>query len=385
MKILILGNGFDLAHRLQTTYKDFLRFGRRFREFEWAVNTDAAKHDSESALAVIDSQNDEIYADILSSFFENPNSKEEEALVEGIIYNCWFEYFDKIQGIDHWVDFEAEIQKVLNTLAACPIVSPIENNRVELTFDARDIYNSLGLSLKSCVYIRNQLFVSLDELEEELLSALNKFTTAFELYLVLYVKKFSAERLPLIESFLPDAILSFNYTDTYNRLYDTGSCLEYAYIHGKATGTSEGEGNNHIVLGVEDCDNNSEDKNTTRFIGFKKFYQRVIKRTGLDENGTSGIQHKKWIEQITREGNAIIEQGGTPTKSEAVFWGHSFAVSDREILSEIITNPYIDTTIYYHDEHSFQSIVANLVNVIGRDTLLEFMYCATPKLKFMKI
>ena len=57
MKILILGNGFDLAHRLQTTYKDFLRFGRRFREFEWAVNTDAAKHDSESALAVIDSQN----------------------------------------------------------------------------------------------------------------------------------------------------------------------------------------------------------------------------------------------------------------------------------------------------------------------------------------
>ena len=34
MNILVIGNGFDLAHRLPTTYKDFLEFARVFRKYD---------------------------------------------------------------------------------------------------------------------------------------------------------------------------------------------------------------------------------------------------------------------------------------------------------------------------------------------------------------
>ena len=34
MNILVIGNGFDLAHRLPTTYKDFLEFASVFREYD---------------------------------------------------------------------------------------------------------------------------------------------------------------------------------------------------------------------------------------------------------------------------------------------------------------------------------------------------------------
>lgn len=33
MNILIIGNGFDLAHGLPTTYKDFLKFTDKFEEY----------------------------------------------------------------------------------------------------------------------------------------------------------------------------------------------------------------------------------------------------------------------------------------------------------------------------------------------------------------
>ena len=34
MNILVIGNGFDLAHGLPTTYKDFLAFTDEFIKFE---------------------------------------------------------------------------------------------------------------------------------------------------------------------------------------------------------------------------------------------------------------------------------------------------------------------------------------------------------------
>ena len=34
MNILVIGNGFDLAHRLHTTYKDFLEFASVFRKYD---------------------------------------------------------------------------------------------------------------------------------------------------------------------------------------------------------------------------------------------------------------------------------------------------------------------------------------------------------------
>lgn len=38
MNILVIGNGFDLAHGLQTTYKDFLNFCNKGTELDEIIN-----------------------------------------------------------------------------------------------------------------------------------------------------------------------------------------------------------------------------------------------------------------------------------------------------------------------------------------------------------
>ena len=37
MNILLIGNGFDLAHELQTFYEDFLRFTEEFEIYRTAI------------------------------------------------------------------------------------------------------------------------------------------------------------------------------------------------------------------------------------------------------------------------------------------------------------------------------------------------------------
>lgn len=48
-----------------------------------------------------------------------------------------------------------------------------------------------------------------------------------------------------------DHVLSFNYTDTYNRIYGNNKNIEYNYIHGKAEHYNTLESNN-MVLGIDE-------------------------------------------------------------------------------------------------------------------------------------
>ena len=43
MNILIIGNGFDLAHNLPTTYKDFLKFIDAFNRFKDICKEESVK------------------------------------------------------------------------------------------------------------------------------------------------------------------------------------------------------------------------------------------------------------------------------------------------------------------------------------------------------
>mgnify|MGYP001109459362 CR=1 FL=1 len=44
MNILVIGNGFDLAHGLPTTYKDFLRFTAEFDKYRQAKKKEVNWH-----------------------------------------------------------------------------------------------------------------------------------------------------------------------------------------------------------------------------------------------------------------------------------------------------------------------------------------------------
>lgn len=116
-----------------------------------------------------------------------------------------------------------------------------------------------------------------------MMADLDKLIRALEIYLSDYINNLPVEkRLPDIEGLKIDKVLSFNYTNTYARLYGKDNPdIEYDYIHGKADIDHDINSCN-IVLGIDEYLPEGEKDENTEFIQFKKFYQRIYKK--LDVN-----------------------------------------------------------------------------------------------------
>ncbi len=100
MKILILGNGFDLDHNLPTSYIDFLNF------CDYVLNIDILKSVPSEKLTEAQCE----YAKVLK---ENTDVK--ETFIALIKDNPLLNYFTAEyhrQG-DNWIDFEREIKNIV--------------------------------------------------------------------------------------------------------------------------------------------------------------------------------------------------------------------------------------------------------------------------------
>lgn len=58
-------------------------------------------------------------------------------------------------------------------------------------------------------------------------------------------------------------------------------------------------------------------------------------------------------------------------KHHVYIFGHSLDVTDKDILSDLILNDNVQTTIFYHDKDAMGQQIANLVKVIGQDELIR--------------
>lgn len=117
-KILILGNGFDLAHFLPTKYEHFITAMRAVEDA-----------DSNESLP-FDSIFHELLGDkdfFLSKTKEMYRTEEVAISIEKLIVlknklsnNGWFQYFKDYldSGIDTWIDFENEIKNVLDVVCS---------------------------------------------------------------------------------------------------------------------------------------------------------------------------------------------------------------------------------------------------------------------------
>ena len=86
-----------------------------------------------------------------------------------------------------------------------------------------------------------------------------------------------------------DHVLYFNYTNTFEKKYGIGKSIEYNFIHGEAKESNTIESNN-MVLGIDEYLPEDRKDKETYFIGFKKYYQRILKSTGCD--------YVDWIDSI---------------------------------------------------------------------------------------
>lgn len=351
MNILVIGNGFDIAHGLPTSYRDFLRF--------ISVDNNISEQLQENGLRLVESHSAECEIKSLS--------KE----------NFWIEHFNLISNCgENWIDFEREISNMIQRVDAVrKLVGDMQNEIDGKTFVTiknkyPDISEQFDIDGNYC----NSEWMP--SIKKKLLIDLKRLIRCLEIYICQYINNIdlSGKKIEMIKSLKVDFVLSFNYTNTFQRLYENlNSNIKYHYIHGKAD-ISHTIDDCNMILGIDEYLEGDEKNSDNEFIEFKKFFQRIYKGTGAD--------YKKWINR----GNEIKEKMPSIRYDldEIYILGHSLDVTDKDVLKELLLNQYTRIHIIYHDQKALADKIINLVKVIGQDKLIECTYTNKPKIEFVK-
>lgn len=378
MNILIIGNGFDLAHQLPTTYSNFLDFIEQvirmksfpgsLYNFENGKGSEKYNKLDESVKEYIHNKlfNEAEHRKIVSAIVKNNEIFKE--LIELSDKNVWISWFKIAKIKKGWIDFEAEISNVVQR-----VESLIDYDII----DDKDEYiiNIDSLPINDYEFINHFiqdkdkpiLGGELKKIKNRMLNDLNGLIRCLEIYLEDCVRNIDKNKLSLdIYDLKIDKVLSFNYTDTYNRLYSVKHrSVECDYIHGKSKISSDDP--NNMVLGIDEYLSNEDKFTKLEFIEFKKHFQRIHKSTDCS--------YRKWLEEITNSKNK---------KSNAYFFGHSLALTDKDVILDFINNENIVTTIFYRNEKQYAELITNIVKIIGPDCLSEKVYGKTPSIIFKK-
>lgn len=345
MDILIIGNGFDLAHGLKTSYKDFLDFCK-----------------------------------------EQNNKRIPMAVNYGTTFidNIWFRHFFLRQEElgNTWIDLEEEIFKVIGELSSNAKFHPITNP--DFMFPAEFVIRKGVVDFKfsniaefitpSSYYyptnnngyteVETRDFSSIhyfvkdfDSLVRLIYDKLREFTKEFEKYLIenvnacLQSQVASGYKLTLKTSRL--YVLSFNYTNTCESLYQY-NCntlakdlrIDTTYVHGKANSS----GDSNLVLGTKSFSNKDI---PPCFNIFQKHNQR----------------HKYNTIEPYQELLRLIKLPNTNPVFHII--GHSLDESDRKILKHILdADKNATIKVYYHDEESQERLINNITDIIGEEEVM---------------
>ena len=427
MNILLIGNGFDLAHGLPTKYTDFLEFVKMIKIIK-------EKNIFNDGFAISDAgcnvDNGKLHQDIRLTILNKANDNKLEGdskeLIDCINHNIWIEYFLQCDSFlkQNWIDFESEIcriikivdndihrngglEAVVRNISEDFFASYFLDNLDERIQERRDElfkkYENIPVGEQSRYVEQYEEAHPILPLKEEITYGdlirileddLNKLIRALEIYICEYVEKIDIiEKSPDIDKEEIDFILSFNYTHIFSKLYSVSSQSKkevadpFDYLHGEAKINNTVEINN-MVLGIDEYLPKKRRNRETEFIAFKKFYQRIYKQTGSE--------YKRWVEIIKNKMQEIddkiknqypvqIPYNKIPNKcrNQLFIFGHSLDITDKDILREMILNDNVYTTIYYPDKKELGRKIANLVKVIGQDELIRRTGGNTKTIKFV--
>lgn len=358
MNILVIGNGFDLAHGLPTKYGDFLNFVKAFQ------NSDDLSDDPKNGFY-------KYFTNI-----KNDRLNLYQELDELTTDNCWLRYFIRIyedranNGKEGWIDFECEISSIIQTLDAARLTLNEEFKEGKETAHMKQwqlniLCPILNVDGKIQDYrVREFTKISIETIKYHLYDDLNKLIRCLEIYLSDFISFDKANAIKDIIDLKIDRVLSFNYTDTYKTIYDSPSSgVKYDYIHGRAN-IDNNVTNCNLVLGIDEYLSEDSINSDNYFIQFKKFYQRIYKGTGCN--------YIDWINHM-REINERLKKANPPTHN-IYFYGHSLDATDGDIIRQLILAKGAKTTIFHHNKESLGCQIANLVRVIGEYELIRRTY-----------
>lgn len=394
MDILVVGNGFDLAHGLPTRYWDFMEFVLVFKYLERNTREKVKNH------PVFCKLNENIKEYLLSDEIINFSNhteilKEFDKLVNN---NIFIEYFGGRVDLQNkgWIDFEFEISEIIKSLDYLLELINDKHRMGKVNIDNALRYKIADEFLDKMknknIKDHNDKFHASDFYREdakgiidELYNELNNLIRCLEIYLGEFVGKVKVEkRLSDIES-IPkiDKVISFNYTNTYERIYDNNRNCNYDYVHGNID-VNRDKIDNNMVLGIDEY--LKEDRDTKiEFIKFKKYFQRIYKETKC--------LYRIWLEKerlycVDNKDNEIMElndEGEYRYCNNIYIYGHSLDITDKDILKELIEFPSTKTTIFYYNKDDYADKIANMVRIVGQDVLNRNCYGEYPKIVFKEI
>lgn len=392
--ILILGNGFDLAHGLPTKYSHFLEFCRRVDEI-WIYifsNYDEFKEKWINNWETTTTIKDAFLKECDKIRNINPTGKIPviRDISNLISDNIWYRYFIKIyedscmKG-ENWIDFESEIRLIIKI---------VDENSLSLTDFFDDVIKKIidfpeGQKLKIFKNILNYIEpeTTVRDFREKAFEDLERLTRALELYLGSFVEGIPIEsKIPELENLKPDYVINFNYTDTYDRKYNKGPVpvpVPVYHIHGKVDITRSEE-ENDMVLGIDEYWTGDKRDEKTNFTIFKKFAQRIQKHTGNDS-----YKYLKEIQDIFKEkgknwsGNVDKSKVHSDGISYVYIFGHSLDVTDKDILSSFVGDDSTSVTVYCRNKGTEGELIANTIKLIGAEKLLDKSNYIPTKLDFV--
>ena len=379
-RILITGNGFDLHHKLPTTYKDFIKI------IDYLINN----QDYSFSKIYENSHN---FETLKENFNEDIHFAEEnlKSIIEIANKNLLFNFFRDELQIDTWIDFENKIEYLLKnvfftirvlreTIVSTGPINPNRSYSIK-TYLKNNIVFAKILHFLGIIQMNSQefwidrkflvekysYFVEIDEekIINLIYSQLIEFRKLFNLYLQTFViplyDKYSNKN-HLIDIFDKiDFYFTFNYTPTFERIYNQNN-ISVNYLHGKSEDQTE-----NIVFGIselfdKECEN-------SEYIKFTKYFQKFNNRTDF--------YFLNKIEKSDSENYVFY------------FWGHSLDKSDSNYVNEIFD--FLDTSkssikrivIIYHSEGSRSHCLLNLFSIRGKKDIEAKM--KSQELVFYKI
>lgn len=414
-KVLILGNGFDLAHGLPTKYIDFLKCcklvegiyedaSHPLRYYERRLDVGDVRQEIVEALRRTDSTKDVVNVTMQCgnnvTFVKGIDDAYITEIHHCLQYNVWYEYFGvinhkKMMNGENWIDFESEIRYIIQS---------IDEKATNLSLTCGELFrlfrkDKMQDSQKNTIFMKCLLvhFTTFDllhntyikfgdtvnVLRERCFKDLERLIRALELYCAYFVERIPVERkIKEISEIRPDYVINFNYTNTYERVYD----FEHVFhIHGNCDCDRDASENN-MVLGIDEYWSEQQRDKHTNFTVFKKFSQRISKKTG--------IENYKYINEIKNiyEANKNVSFDGSDkgeTDSNGVsfvyIFGHSLDVTDKDILKDFLGSEATVVTVYCKDKGTEGELIANIIQIIGEKRLLEKVNQIPSKLRFVTL
>ena len=400
MNILVIGNGFDLAHGLPTTYSDFLKFFEIIMNIEFFIGDkkmfkekyldcyQAPSYVREYVENAFDTRNIELGLFDTCDNAHNTNSSVQE-MHDYLKDNIWYDYLldifnqKQMKGIN-WIDFESEISLIIeqidkfqeNLYMPFDITATDENEKLGIFLSKLDLKRFMSHKIESSVYgptYRDFLDKSYGDLR--------KFVRCMALYLSECVEKCHINRKSQdVAWHTIDAVLCFNYTHTFIKMYGKICKCKIHYIHGDVNDADYNMNANNMVLGIDEYYDLDERNKHTNYNIYKKFTQRILNNTGL--------LYRDWISQMdenTREFQESISSKDVEKLVNNVYiFGHSLDVTDKDVIKDLIDRKGVKTTIYYFDKQQQTQQIANLVKMLGQEKFIDMINSVPQKICFVQ-